>query len=270
MKIVYSLSIDDYIAVNQWMANTTPEFAKQYKSIRILFSTGWMSPFLAVALIASISHHGAIRDGATVIGVLLGLINFFSYPTAEKKAREKTLRNFHYGKHGTGSIGRFSMELRDNMLWLSGDRGDSCFALSLISEITHTPDYVLLRRSYLAYILPRGKVMEGDFDKFVSELELLTPPPPPLLAEPHFEPPKNSFLRTSRRAFTAAALSGICAVGFALFSMKCGCGGSKISILVSVLAVAFAIGFIDVAFGLRYKEKNSRTGQASRDTPSEK
>lgn len=263
--------MEDYIAVNEWFAQNTPEFKQNYRTIRTFFSAGWMALFLAAALIASETHHNQIRDGAIAIGCLMGLMYFFGYPKAEKKAREKSLRNFHYGKHGVGSIGSFSMELHHNVLLHKSELGEGSLTLSLITEIAHTPDYVLIRRGYVAYPLPRAKITDGDLANFVRELESRLPPAPALLPQPPTEVIKNSFIGTSRRAFSAAALSGILAAATGFFSANCGCGTPKrMAVAISVLAIAVAIGFIDMGFGLRHRERSARANELNGNTSSEK
>jgi hypothetical protein len=251
MKIVYSLEIEDYIAINQYLFETSSE--NQFKILRIMTTATTLAPFLIFSLISHNWANQYIWSISALFGFGFSLMTFILYKSTEQKSRQKQLKTFYESKHGIGSIGQITMELINDRLTITSPRGSETFTLSLLTDITESEKFIVLRRAWLFYAIPRANIVEGDLQLLTNALRAIIPPSAPLPEKPDEEILQKPSFWTTRRSM--AGLIGCCSIAIIClyFLSRCGCKGDdtiRYGLAVSfAMACAFAVLFLDISIG---------------------
>lgn len=139
MKVVYTLSEDDYIAFNLFYARHDPAFIRR---VRLLQCAG------AGALIALGLAVGAGRSGVTPGGMalfLLAALLFVLYvPNQEKSTIEKWVRRMVDKKADSLPMGERTIFLSDDELKISDASGEQKIPLSGISSTVRAKKHLFL------------------------------------------------------------------------------------------------------------------------------
>lgn|SRR5260370_13665806 len=169
MKLVYSSSLDDLIAFDQWLIPTQRGYAKRFWFSRISETLRFILPFLIADLF--------IKDvryviSVSVAGLIVGVYIFITYPRRLKASREKCIRNLYVGDQGQGSIfGRHAVEITDNSFTEKTELGETTQKFSAIIGIEEIQGYIFIMLGpSLGWVIPRNKIEEGDLDQFTAEL----------------------------------------------------------------------------------------------------
>ena len=226
-------------------------------------SAATLSIFLIIAsLLRSFETHNTWLI-VTLLGVCFSVAFYVVYPKEERKARQKQITVL-YQKEIPGSTGQFTMELLNKHLRISGARGDETFSYAYLKEITQSEGYVYLKRPLLAHPIPKAKIIEGDLEQFVRELQIRMAAVPPFPTELPITDVSKKFW-SSRRALTASAAC-IVAAALGYFLITCGCSYWKVGVWASVASGVLGLGLLDFGYGLWRQEKAERAKETCKNS----
>jgi len=178
MKLTYSNSLDDFIAFNNWYAESIPNFKAGIECSRTLISLSIVGFCLLLANFRFEQPTQRQDVYALVFGGIVAAIYFYiKYPATIKRRRELCVREIYKDGKGEGAIfGKHTLEIVGSSLHEKAEFNESKHEIEKLHKIAEIPDYIFIMVGpAAALIVSRKKVEEGNLDAFVLELKKQMP-----------------------------------------------------------------------------------------------
>lgn len=195
MKITYSISVEDYVAIDRWFATHNPQqirsrlFGKFFASTLIL-----VMPCMLLVLNGKLSS--SFSWGAAIFGgVIAFFVTFLAFVSYEWPQREKAIRAAYRGRRALSNFGQCQLELTEDSLIETNDVLQLSSKFLHIMEIKETPEYVIINLGSGSHLVAREKLITGNLEEFLKELRLRWN----AALEKYTEPPENTFEKDQRR-----------------------------------------------------------------------
>jgi hypothetical protein len=164
MRIKYHTTEDDFVAFNVFHLRHS-SYAKRTRII-----AGISLPGLLLILVSS---HAIYSHDWTYIPfaiLVFGALFLWLLAGREEQAKRMARKFFREGEN-KGFIGIHELEIGDYGIFVKSEYGEGKIAWAVIERIASTPDYTFIFTGALtALLLPKIRVIEGDYDAFVAEL----------------------------------------------------------------------------------------------------
>ena len=170
MRLVYDLGNDDLVAFADHHATHSPMVCREIKQLRWLAGVG-----VVVGLLLVYFHYGdPDAKGRMVAGlcfVVMGVSAIVAYPRWFRKQYRRKMLDANRPRKTPDDQTRTTIELDDGYLKTDQEYGTTTLKLSLIDRFEQTPEHGFIYVSPItANIIPRRKIVEGDYDAFVTQL----------------------------------------------------------------------------------------------------
>lgn len=139
MKVVYTLSEDDYIAFNLFYARHDPAFTRR---VRLLQCAG-AGALIALGLVVG-ARRGGVTPGGMALFLLAALLFALYVPNQEKSTIEKWVRRMVDEKADSLPMGERTIFLSDGGLKISDASGEQRIPLDRISSTVRTKKHLFL------------------------------------------------------------------------------------------------------------------------------
>lgn len=172
MRLVYFSDINDHVAFNLWLIPLQKGYRKRFWIARIVISFCCMMPFFLVAAFFKDSNPSLIAN-VMIGGLFAGIGMFATYPKNVRKNQEKCIRNLYSGDKGEGTLfGKHIVEIIDDTLVERTELSETRKKIAALGKIEEIPGYVfIMLEEPGAFVIPKGKVEEGNLDEFIGELK---------------------------------------------------------------------------------------------------
>ena len=166
MEIEFSVEEADVLAFSEYHN----EHSESAQAIRLRNTYGYGLAFMGVGVVLLLV--GSV--GLGVAFLLLGPIWMVYWPRrARQFYRKQAAALWREGRNPIFQ-GSHILRLEDNGLLSISPAGESRMPLRTVQRLVTTPDLFLIYMGAIqAIIVPRGRVVRGDVDKFSEELERL-------------------------------------------------------------------------------------------------
>lgn len=177
MKIVYSLSIEDYVAISHVNSKISPQFKKNFRIMR--FMTASAFTFFYFIFILALKGKCELCGSDEFLALIIFLFVFIAFPFYERKDRIKQVRSFYKRKFKSKDSVEITIELGEERLKIIEPDSDESFSLKFISDIMRTPTHLILTMEMRTRLfLPIAKTPEDLLDNFIAELRTRIPQTP--------------------------------------------------------------------------------------------
>jgi hypothetical protein len=173
MRIIYSLSIDDILALHDYRLQIDPQQRQRFWTRRFLYLFG----FSVFALGGFwLTGRAAILYGFASLGILV----FYLYPLSIRWQLRRTLEKTYSDEGARRGLLDRRLEISDRGLDQDTAGEPIHTAWDEIDDMGVVPNYAFIsigeRRTWI--ILPRQGLVEGDFDLAVAEIRAYLQAPP--------------------------------------------------------------------------------------------
>lgn len=162
MKIKYKVDLEDVVIFNRYHNQNSPALVQFRKRMK----WGTILGVLGICGYTSYLSHSEVN---LIIGIAFATIFFFSYPLKSTKILDEYTKKLYSEGDNKRILSMHELELAEDSIKESNEYGSQVTNYSSIKKIvtTDTHGFIFIA-ALLAHVIPKHKVVEGDFDLFME------------------------------------------------------------------------------------------------------
>ncbi len=167
MKLVYDVEVEDLVALTDFHVRHSPAVQRQLTVLR------WACAGLAVVGIAGTGWLLGDRVWIWVAGGAVGAtLGFALFPRWFYRANQRQARRLYSEGRNAGILGRHTLALQPEGLRDTDETGEHFTAWSAVERLELTDAHVFVFTGALsAYVVARDRVVQGDLEGFLAEVQ---------------------------------------------------------------------------------------------------
>ncbi len=165
MKIVYDMSVDDYVAFSLFTIVRSPSCRR-----RVLLS-GLIIPVIMFAIVFGLSISSGDWVSICVAAVIFGSISLWGFGGNRRRVEKVNRRLLKEGANKS-LLGRHELEIDKSGLAVRAPLSERKIMWGAVERIALTPDYCFVYIGAIeALIVPRRNILPEDFESLMREIE---------------------------------------------------------------------------------------------------